>query len=399
MKCPKCGNELRQSKKDPAYGLCDECKKKFKLPESASIETETALSEDQPDENAKKYSNIPPKHVRHAREKEVKKNYSEMLSMNDDDKKRTPKKEQKSDIKPEAKPKDNADVRFKIPRLILGIVSILLSLLIAVESGAAGLINVLSGNEELSGTAGFILAICFFVAGIITICLKGQKFKAAFLTPAGFYIIGAFLAAANVGTYTDLVIWAILSGVFGSLLLLFMFLASETNKAAAILIPLIIVALISVITVFCSKTGTSVNSLFGKSEPEQTKTSTDNTSEKIDYKTDTFNLQYTTHALSKDYEGNQCLIVYFDFTNNGSEATNAGYETDITAFQNKTECETTSLESADQSVDNLYLDVQPGAAINVGKVFKLKDISDVTVEVSELLNLEGNTASQILTLN
>ena len=31
MKCPICGNELRPSKKDPAYGLCDNCKKKFKL--------------------------------------------------------------------------------------------------------------------------------------------------------------------------------------------------------------------------------------------------------------------------------------------------------------------------------------------------------------------------------
>jgi len=30
MKCPRCKNELRQSKKDPNYGLCDNCKKKYK---------------------------------------------------------------------------------------------------------------------------------------------------------------------------------------------------------------------------------------------------------------------------------------------------------------------------------------------------------------------------------
>ncbi|EOS34261.1 hypothetical protein C808_05272 [Lachnospiraceae bacterium M18-1] len=30
MKCPKCGEELRRSKKDPNYGLCDNCRKKFK---------------------------------------------------------------------------------------------------------------------------------------------------------------------------------------------------------------------------------------------------------------------------------------------------------------------------------------------------------------------------------
>ena len=30
MKCPKCGGSLRQSTKDPSYGLCDNCKKKYK---------------------------------------------------------------------------------------------------------------------------------------------------------------------------------------------------------------------------------------------------------------------------------------------------------------------------------------------------------------------------------
>lgn len=31
MKCPKCGEELHRSKKDSNYGLCDKCRKKFKL--------------------------------------------------------------------------------------------------------------------------------------------------------------------------------------------------------------------------------------------------------------------------------------------------------------------------------------------------------------------------------
>lgn len=31
MKCPRCGSELRRSKKDPSYGLCYNCKKKYKI--------------------------------------------------------------------------------------------------------------------------------------------------------------------------------------------------------------------------------------------------------------------------------------------------------------------------------------------------------------------------------
>lgn len=30
MICPRCGDELRRSKKDPSYGLCDNCRKKYK---------------------------------------------------------------------------------------------------------------------------------------------------------------------------------------------------------------------------------------------------------------------------------------------------------------------------------------------------------------------------------
>lgn len=30
MKCPRCRNELRRSKKDPSYGLCDVCRKKYR---------------------------------------------------------------------------------------------------------------------------------------------------------------------------------------------------------------------------------------------------------------------------------------------------------------------------------------------------------------------------------
>lgn len=35
MKCPICSNTLRISKKDPRFALCDECRKKFRIPQAA----------------------------------------------------------------------------------------------------------------------------------------------------------------------------------------------------------------------------------------------------------------------------------------------------------------------------------------------------------------------------
>lgn len=43
MKCPKCGGNLRQSKKDPSYGLCDNCKKKYKWVEEVKSEKNSNL--------------------------------------------------------------------------------------------------------------------------------------------------------------------------------------------------------------------------------------------------------------------------------------------------------------------------------------------------------------------
>ena len=108
MKCPICGQELRPGKKDPNYLLCYTCKKKFKVPqhqaEDVAPKTErmsakkeagrrdSAKKDSARKENVKKersvkeqkYSNIPPKEVRDKREREMKKAYDDMLSVEEE---------------------------------------------------------------------------------------------------------------------------------------------------------------------------------------------------------------------------------------------------------------------------------------------------------------------------
>ena len=52
MKCPICGQELKQGKKDPNYLLCYNCKKKFKVPQKSIERNE----EDDDDEEEQRYS-------------------------------------------------------------------------------------------------------------------------------------------------------------------------------------------------------------------------------------------------------------------------------------------------------------------------------------------------------
>ena len=59
--------------------------------------------------------------------------------------------------------------RFKTGRLVVGIISIVLFVLVSFQSCAAGISNTLSANGATSGTSGFILAVFMLTAGLVGI--------------------------------------------------------------------------------------------------------------------------------------------------------------------------------------------------------------------------------------
>lgn len=100
---------------------------------------------------------------------------------------------------------------------VIGIISIVFFFLIAFQSCAAGLGNAMQGSKEASGSAGFMLALCWLIGGIIELASKTSK--GAVITGIVFYGVGGILGIANVGSYKDLKIWSILSFVFVGLLI------------------------------------------------------------------------------------------------------------------------------------------------------------------------------------
>lgn len=102
----------------------------------------------------------------------------------------------------------------KTARMIIGIVSMVLFILIMFQSCAAGLSNTLSENGEVSGSAGFMLAVCMLVAGIVGVA--GKKSKPCSIVAGSFYALGGIIGIANVGTFADLQIWSILSLIFAA---------------------------------------------------------------------------------------------------------------------------------------------------------------------------------------
>lgn len=110
-------------------------------------------------------------------------------------------------------------------RLIIGIISIVLCLIILIQSCAAGIGNAISDNGEAGGTGGLILSIFMLVAGIIAIAAR--KSKGGTITSIIFYDTGAIIAFASAGSYKDLIIWGVVSVIFSVLLIISLFMKEK----------------------------------------------------------------------------------------------------------------------------------------------------------------------------
>ena len=120
----------------------------------------------------------------------------------------------------------------------------------------------------------------------------------------------------------------------------------------------------------------------------------------IDITTDKFSVRFKQFAVSNDYGGNPCLMIYYDYTNSGDSQSSAFVDFTLQASQNGESLEGTYPEANDTAVDNYMTTIDPGKTVTVCLVFLLKDTtSDVTLQGKETLNVSGGqTTSQVLKL-
>lgn len=99
--------------------------------------------------------------------------------------------------------------KFHIWKLVSGILSIALSMMVIFQSCAAGIANTLSNNGEVSGSAGIIVAIMLLAGGIVSIAVRNSTGIGGNISLIVMYGLGALVGAVLAGTmFTDLYIWA-----------------------------------------------------------------------------------------------------------------------------------------------------------------------------------------------
>ncbi len=93
-------------------------------------------------------------------------------------------------------------------KLVAGILSIVLCLLVMLQSCAAGAVNAIEENGQVSGSAGLIVAIMMLSGGITSIATRSSDKKGgdiALIVLFGIAVVFGYLLAGN---YSDLYIWA-----------------------------------------------------------------------------------------------------------------------------------------------------------------------------------------------
>jgi len=123
-------------------------------------------------------------------------------------------------------------------KLVLGILSMVLFIVVTFQSCAAGLGNALSNNGEASGAFGFLVAINLLVSGIIAVAARKSVKKAPMIIATILLWLNYFFAKMFGGSFGDLTVWGFLSFAFG---VIYLFSAMRSKKQN------IIVAVISVI--------------------------------------------------------------------------------------------------------------------------------------------------------
>ena len=92
-------------------------------------------------------------------------------------------------------------------KLVSGILSIVLFVLVSLQSCVAGLGNALAENGESGGSAGIVLSILMLAGGIVSIATRkgGKGGNIALIVLFG---LAAIIGFAMAGSYSDLNIWA-----------------------------------------------------------------------------------------------------------------------------------------------------------------------------------------------
>ncbi|WP_317395688.1 DUF5067 domain-containing protein [Blautia hydrogenotrophica] len=116
--------------------------------------------------------------------------------------------------------------------------------------------------------------------------------------------------------------------------------------------------------------------------PQEEETS----SNELTYEAEGHTYKYVKNQITQNSEGQDCVAIFFDYTNNSGENASPSYALTIKAFQNGMEL--TGFMPADDSIpeaNNAFKEIQSGYGATIAMLFQINDMSDISVEIGPMV--------------
>lgn len=113
----------------------------------------------------------------------------------------------------------------KTARLVFGILTLILCVVVLFQSCAVGIHNSIENNGDRGGAAGFFVFVFMVVSGVLSITAKSKR---GGFTTAGFYFLAGCIAILNNKVFKDLSVWGMLNLCFA--LIIFIMAAFQREK-------------------------------------------------------------------------------------------------------------------------------------------------------------------------
>lgn len=95
----------------------------------------------------------------------------------------------------------------KLSKLILGILSVVFSIMVLFQSCAASVGDALQAEGGFSGAIGTIVAILMLAGGIV--CIAGRASKGAAIANVVIFGLAGLIGVTSTGIFSDLKIWGV----------------------------------------------------------------------------------------------------------------------------------------------------------------------------------------------